>query len=134
MNPVLLAGRAWHTSVHAAEVGLLALVVVVGGRWLVSRLLRHVDGTTAAPLDEGAVALPGGAWVGMLERLAIYWALVTHHPEMIAVCLAVKGLARYPELKAPNPGAAELFIIGTFASVLVACGGAGLALWLVGLW
>ena len=40
--------------------------------------------------------------------------------------LAVKGLARYPELRAQaRPGVAERFIIGTFASVLwsLACAG-----------
>ena len=43
-------------------------------------------------------------------------------------------LARYPELKATNSGAAERFIIGTFASVLFAAACAGLARWLTGLW
>ena len=40
---------------------------------------------------------------------------------------------RYPEIKAASVGAAERFIIGTFASVLFACAFAGLAGWLTGL-
>jgi hypothetical protein len=50
------------------------------------------------------------------------------------VVLAIKGLARYPELKATTSGAAERFIIGTFSSVLFAAAWAGLAWWLTGLW
>ena len=73
--------------------------------------------------------LHGGAWVGALERIAVVAALVAGWPEGIAVTLAVKGLGRYPELRAP--AAAERFIIGTFASVLWACGCAGTGLGLL---
>ena len=48
----------------------------------------------------------------------------------LAVVLVVKGLGRYPELRAAEDGvrtgAAERFIIGTFASVLWACACAGI--------
>ena len=49
----------------------------------------------------------------------------------IAVIVAVKGLGRYPELRAgQGTGAAERFIIGTFASLgwAAACAGIGLLL------
>ncbi len=76
--------------------------------------------------------LRGGAWIGALERLAIFAALVAGWPEGLAVVLAVKGLGRYPELRAAEDGvrtgAAERFIIGTFTSVLWACGCAGVVL------
>ena len=69
---------------------------------------------------------------GGLERAAIYASLVAGWPEGIAVVLAVKGLGRYPELRAAEDGvrtgAAERFIIGTFASVLWACAAAGVVL------
>ena len=46
----------------------------------------------------------------------------------LAIVLAVKGLGRYPELRnQEDTGAAERFIIGTFASVLWAAACAGLA-------
>jgi F0F1-type ATP synthase membrane subunit c/vacuolar-type H+-ATPase subunit K len=67
----------------------------------------------------------------MLERLAIFASLVAGYPEGLAISLALKGLARYPELKATTSGAAERFIIGSFVSVLVAAGAAGLAMWLI---
>ena len=58
-------------------------------------------------------------------------ALVAGWPEGIAVVLAVKGLGRYPELRtAKNSAVSERFIIGTFVSVLWACGCAGLVAWL----
>ncbi|GAB3189297.1 hypothetical protein [Nesterenkonia suensis] len=70
--------------------------------------------------------LRGGAWIGLLERLAVVSTLLMGWPEGLAVVLAVKGLARYSELKQPN-GAAERFIIGTFCSVLWASACAGVA-------
>lgn len=85
----------------------------------------------APPIAAAANVLRGGAWIGMLERLAIFATLIAGYPEGLAIALALKGLARYPELKATTSGAAERFIIGTFTSVLVAAAAAGLARWLV---
>jgi hypothetical protein len=67
--------------------------------------------------------LRGGAWIGALERAAIAGTLLAGWPEGLAVVLAVKGLGRYAELRAP--AAAERFIVGTLASGLwaVACVG-----------
>jgi F0F1-type ATP synthase membrane subunit c/vacuolar-type H+-ATPase subunit K len=70
----------------------------------------------------------------MLERLAIFATLLSGFGEGVAVVLAVKSLARYPELRATSSAAAERFIIGTFASTLFAAGSAGLAWWLISLW
>jgi hypothetical protein len=78
--------------------------------------------------------LRGGLWIGRLERLATYVALLTGYPSGLAVALAVKSLARYPELKSTTSAAAERFIIGTFVSVLWAAGIAGLTQWVLGLW
>lgn len=77
--------------------------------------------------------LRGGSWIGALERLGIVATLLAGWPEGIAVILAVKGLARYPELKtAQSSGAAERFIIGTFASIGWAAVCAGVAAILLG--
>lgn len=69
--------------------------------------------------------LHGGRIIGVLERGAVAAAIIAGWPEGMAIVLAVKGLARYPELR--NPHASEQFIIGTFASVLwtIAVGGIG---------
>jgi hypothetical protein len=70
--------------------------------------------------------LRGGAWIGALERGAVYAALVAGWPEGVALTLGLKGLGRYPELRnQEHTGTAERFIIGTFASVLWAAGCAG---------
>lgn len=76
--------------------------------------------------DERPV-LRGGTWIGVLERFAVVVTLLSSWPEGLAIVLAVKGLARYSELKRPN-GAAERFIIGTFCSVLWASACAGIAM------
>lgn len=82
-------------------------------------------------VEQAATILRGGAWIGALERLAIFAGLVASWPEAIAIVLAVKGLGRSPELRSGEKSAvAERFIIGTFVSVLWACGCAGLVAWL----
>lgn len=106
------------------------LVAIAGGGPLTALVFDLVDRREPEDTmrDAGAV-LRGGAWIGALERGAIYATLVAGWPEGLAVVLAVKGLGRYPELRAAEDGvrtgAAERFIIGTFASVLWACGCAG---------
>ncbi len=110
----------------ALAVGLAGALAVVGGGPVTTLLFRLVDRDRPDQPDslEGAAAvLRGGLWIGMLERIAVFVSLVAAFPEGIAIALAVKGLGRYPELR--SPGAAERFIIGTFASVLWASACAG---------
>lgn len=147
MSPVLAA------LLKALVVAVLGAVAVLLGSPLVMALFRRADPPVPAPdakpsdaaADEAndveapgiraaASTLRGGRWIGMLERLAVYAAILSGFAEGIAVVLAIKGLARYPELKATTSGTAERFIIGTFASVLFAAACAGLAWWLIGLW
>ena len=112
-------------------------VAVGGGGLLVTAVFRQVDRTETSPgtgpsgsVEAASRILRGGAWIGALERLAIYSTVVAGWPEGLAVVLAVKGLARYPELQAgKESAAAERFIIGTFVSTLFACACAGLAQW-----
>lgn len=75
--------------------------------------------------QEKSPVLRGGAWIGVLERTAITATLLAGWPEGLAVVLAVKGLGRYSELG--QSGAAERFILGTFASVLYAAAVTGIA-------
>ncbi|MGB0100901.1 MAG: hypothetical protein WBP61_11540 [Nocardioides sp.] len=118
-------------------IGLGGLLAVAGGGPLAALVFDLVDRreTPAESMARAGHVLRGGAWIGALERLAIYATLVAGWPEGLAVVLALKGLGRYPELRAAEDGvrtgAAERFIIGTFASVLWACGCAGTVLLLV---
>ena len=105
------------------EVGITAAALVVSvfaGRGVTALVLRRV----AESAPSGGV-LRGGAWIGMLERIAITGTILAGFPEGIAVVLAIKGLGRYPELREAHPDkrspAAERFIIGTLASYLWAC-------------
>lgn len=85
-------------------------------------------------LVEAGKELSGGYWIGLLERAALFACVLAGFPAGIAVVLGVKGLGRYPDLRTPTGSKGELFIIGTFASMLWAAAFAGLAYGLVRLW
>nr|WP_235686755.1 hypothetical protein [Tomitella gaofuii] len=92
------------------------------------------DAAGATGTDDSADAgrpgpLRGGLAIGVLERTAVTAAVLAGWPGGIAVVLAVKGLARYPELREPD--ASEQFIIGTFTSVLFSLAVAGVGIMLV---
>jgi hypothetical protein len=114
-------------SVGAAQAAavLAVLGAVLGGGPVATAVLRSADPTAAAtsggPSDPQV--LRGGAWIGVLERIAVAGTLLAGWPEGLAVVLAVKGLGRFAELKAP--AAAERFILGTLASALWAVGAVG---------
>lgn len=93
---------------------------------------EDLDGYRDDYLDDPDM-LPGGQWIGYLERLAVFATLTAGWKEGLALILAIKGLARYPELALSDSRAAEKFIIGTLASVLFAASCAGVAAWLTGL-
>lgn len=134
---VLLAGdgvtgwrEGWWNTLLLVSGGL----AVVGGGPLTTSVLALVDrgNTRAQSTQKAGEVLRGGALIGALERGAVYGSIVAGWPEGVAVVLAIKGLARYPELRSPDQPAsvtpqavAERFIIGTFTSVLwsVTCAG-----------
>jgi F0F1-type ATP synthase membrane subunit c/vacuolar-type H+-ATPase subunit K len=140
VNPV------WSIVLKGLVVAVFGAAAVFAGSPLVRRVFRLADappGKVASAeaaeavspgIQAAASTLRGGHWIGLLERLAVYATILSGFGAGIAVVLAVKGLARYPELQATTTGAAERFIIGTFVSVLYAAACAGLAWWLVGLW
>jgi hypothetical protein len=122
-------------TVLVAVAGLLA---VVGGGPITTRIFAFVDSSERATttsdgesLDRAGGAgdvLRGGAWIGALERLAVFAGLAAGFPEGVAVVLALKGVGRFPDLRADqgHAGTTERFIIGTFASVLWAAACAGM--------
>jgi len=136
------------------------LLAVAGGGPLTTVVFDLVDQSGSSgqgPVQRAGEVLRGGAWIGALERLAAYAAIVAGWPEGLALVLAVKGLGRYPELRASGEdgsgplrsdntadvtgditggvrgdirgATAERFIIGTFTSILwaLACAGVVLA-------
>jgi hypothetical protein len=111
-------------------VALAGLVAVVGGGPVTTRIFAVIDHQDDVPqsLDQAGEVLRGGAWIGALERLAVFAGLAAGFPEGVAVVLALKGVGRFPDLRAEGRGGAatERFIIGTFTSVLWAAGCAGM--------
>lgn len=76
------------------------------------------DESSSGTMNPEAVEiLRGGAWLGVLERLAITGALLAGYPYGIAVVVAIKGLGRYAELR-DQPIASERFVVGTLASLI----------------
>jgi hypothetical protein len=127
----LSAGRV-EVTVLVALAGSLA---VLGGGPVTTRIFAVVDRAeqhgppTQQTLDQAGEVLRGGAWIGALERLAVFAGLAAGFPEGVAVVLALKGVGRFPDLRGDARGtgaATERFIIGTFSSVLWAAACAGM--------
>ncbi|MGB6072618.1 MAG: hypothetical protein WBG53_18965 [Rhodococcus sp. (in: high G+C Gram-positive bacteria)] len=118
-----VAGPAYGLG-HAVGVVLSVVAAALGGTAMVPTVFRIArrrrrDSTGDDPVEP----LRGGLTIGILERVAVAVSILAGWPEGIAIVLAVKGLARYPELRESH--ASEQFIIGTFASVLWALAAAG---------
>ena len=117
--------------VEAAAVAAV-LAAVAGGGPVATAVLAAADpaaaGVRGGPQDPEI--LRGGAWIGLLERAAVAATILAGSAEGLVVVLAVKGLGRYAELRAP--AAAERFIIGTLASALWAAACVGVAILLRG--
>ena len=114
---------------------LAGLLAVLGGGPVTTRIFAVVDRQADDPqtvdqqtIDEAGEVLRGGAWIGALERLAVFAGLAAGFPEGVAVVLALKGVGRFPDLRGEGKGGAatERFIIGTFSSVLWAAACAGM--------
>ncbi|WP_104523947.1 hypothetical protein [Blastococcus atacamensis] len=128
---VVAAALAWLGEAGSGEqqaATLLAfLAAVTGGGPVATAVLHAADpaavGVSGGPQDPDI--LRGGAWIGVLERAAVAGTLLAGWPEGLAVVLAVKGLGRFSELRAP--AAAERFIVGTLASALWAAACVGVA-------
>ncbi|MBO9520264.1 MAG: hypothetical protein J7518_01900 [Nocardioidaceae bacterium] len=110
---------------------LLAVLAVLGGGTVTAAVLHLADQADNGTVDAARKILRGGAWIGAMERAAIFGTLVAGWPEGLAVVLALKGLGRFAELS-QHQNVAERFLIGSFASVLWAAGCAALVIGLGG--
>jgi len=105
---------------------------VLAGSVLVEQVLQRIKGLPGSseeagaepgPSELGAGAPAGGRVIGMLERAFAYGGVLVGHPETVALVVAVKSVARYPEFKGRNGRRfAEYFLIGTLLSLLFALG------------
>lgn len=117
----------------------LAVLTTWGGTAPVRGLLDRIHRKPGGEGNENGllkvqIGLPGGYWIGLLERLGVFLSIAAGHPTGIALVLAVKGLGRYPELRTGDDRRGELFIIGTLASILWAAIWGVLARWVVLSW
>jgi hypothetical protein len=121
-----LDAEAGHGSGHRWTTVVAGVLAVAGGGQMTTLVFSFID--DGERVRRAGDVLRGGAWIGALERLAVFITLVAGWGPGVAIVLAVKGLGRYPELRnQEDTGVAERFIIGTFTSVLWAAGCAGLA-------
>jgi hypothetical protein len=106
------------------------LLATVGGGPVTTRVFAIVDRgqSVADSVANAGTILKGGAWIGALERLAVFAGLAAGFPEGVAVVLALKGVGRFQDLRSDqgHGAATERFIIGTFTSVLWAAACAGM--------
>lgn len=132
----------WELLARGGVVAACAAATMLGNP-VIRALLRRIDAGDRGRAEEDEVRLarqnlglaelerelPGGRWIGVLERLAVFACILAGFPAGIAIVLGVKGLGRYAELATGGASSrrGELFIIGTFASMLWAAGLAGLA-------
>ncbi|MGN5240141.1 MULTISPECIES: hypothetical protein [unclassified Rhodococcus (in: high G+C Gram-positive bacteria)] len=108
-----------------ATLTLTTVVAITGGGPAVLvafRIARRQPDAGPTPTPPPG-PLRGGRVIGVLERGAVAASILAGWPEGIAIIMAVKGLARYPELREPQ--ASEQFIIGTSTSVLWAAAACG---------
>lgn len=102
------------------------LLVQLATANVVVRLLLDTVGVPAAANEK---TLKGGRVLGPMERLFIVGLGVAGHATTASIVVAAKGLLRFPELQREVPGPSdvtEYFLIGSFASWLLALSGVAL--------
>jgi hypothetical protein len=102
------------------------LVLCATGNALVRLLLASV-GTDVGDAEQ---RLRGGRVIGPMERALIFGFLVAGHAAAAALVVGAKSLLRFPEMRAEQDRIDELteyFLVGSFASWLIAVGPALLA-------
>lgn len=127
LGGTLLAGLRPDLLLLAAGVALVQLSTA-------NIVVRLVLDAVGVPANTNEKKLKGGRLLGPMERLFIVGLGGAGHVTAAAVVVAAKGLLRFPELQrgveAEGPSdVTEYFLIGSFASWLLALGG-GALLWL----
>jgi hypothetical protein len=110
------------TALTSAPVYLLLSAyvgVIFGGSFIVQKItlpfLSRIEGDLLA-LKPGLPRV--GRYIGCIERFLVLTFVITGFNEAIGFLLAVKALARFPEIKEDARGTfAEYFLVGTMISV-----------------
>jgi hypothetical protein len=121
---------------HAVLVTGVVLVQLVTGNQLVRLILGSVGAVRPAGEPQPSDRLKGGRLLGPMERLLILGLGLAGQLAAATAVIAAKGIIRFPELnaqrRATNGGSTideltEYFLVGSFASWLLALAGVGLA-------
>jgi hypothetical protein len=119
---------------HAALVAGVVLVQLVTGNQLVRLILGSVGAVRPAGQPQPSDRLKGGRLLGPMERLLILGLGLGGQLAAATAVIAAKGIIRFPELNSQrresDSGIDELteyFLVGSFASWLLALAGVGLA-------
>jgi hypothetical protein len=123
-----LVGDTWRHLLVPDRVPILLvgsgfLVATIAGSTAVEQLIRWIKKLPKpATVEETIGGAPeGGRIIGILERALVFGAVLVHHPEAVGLVVAVKSIARFPELtKSSNAAFTEYFLIGTLSSILFA--------------
>jgi len=110
-SPIGGAAAAWTR--WAAALGVLALVLR-GGVTVTALLLARFPGL---PFDPDTARM--GRTIGVLERALVLLLVVLDQWGAVGLVVAAKSLARFEDLKRRH--FAEYYLIGTLASLLLAC-------------
>ncbi len=93
--------------------------------------VRLVLDAVGVPASTNEKTLKGGRLLGPMERLFVVGLGLAGHLTAASIVVAAKGLLRFPELQADSRAGpsdvTEYFLIGSFASWLVALAGIGIA-------
>lgn len=100
-----------------------------------NRIVRLVLDAAGTPAITGETTLRGGRLLGPMERLFVAALVVAGEPAGAAVVIAAKGLLRLPEIRESSQQlqgkddlVTEYFLVGTFSSLLLGVGLAGIIL------
>jgi hypothetical protein len=123
---------SWLDRTLLGEVGVDRFVLVCGVGLLqlstANLLVRLLLDAIGVPARDNEKTLKGGRLLGPMERLFIVVLALAGELTAAAVVVAAKGLLRFPELQRSErdqgpSDVSEYFLIGSFASWLVALGG-----------
>lgn len=115
----------------APETLLLGVGVLLVQLSTANVLVRLVLDAVGVPASDNEKSLKGGRLLGPMERLLIVGLGMAGQLTAAGLVVAAKGLLRFPELQrgARSDGASDIteyFLIGSFASWLLALGGVAL--------
>ncbi len=107
---------------EAVLVLAFGLLAVFAGGYLVGLVLRRLDPVEDRIADRKRIR-NAGRYIGWLERALIFTVIVAGMPGGVAVVVAVKTAARFPQFE-KEERFVEYYLIGTLSSLAIALAGA----------